>query len=179
MSGVTYFDPFLAHYIAQMYEREQKVLRAIQVCCGIYRCEEHVKAIQDLRDRHLPLLQQIIKKYQWPGTDLIGKDGIKKLWTLVQHCDHDVEFQERCLGHLQAAVRNHDAPPEYFAYLNDRTLKNRGVSQIYGTQLRILDNELVAYPILDEAHLDQRRKEIGLEPFDQYLDSMHKLICGS
>lgn len=173
---MTYFDPFLSHDIHQMYEREQKVLRAIQVCCGLNRCTEHTQIIQTLRDRHLPLLKSIISQHEWPGNSLIGDDGVKKLWTLVQHCDHDVDFQELCLRHLQAAIRNQDSSSTYFAYLTDRTLRNRGVKQLYGTQLRIYNHQLVPYPIADEISLDERRTEFGLEPFDEYLDSMRKVI---
>lgn len=174
-----YFDPFLAHDIHQMYTREQKILKAIQWCCGLNRCEEHSKIIQELRDRHLPILKKIISQYEWPGNSLIGEHGVKKLWTLVQHCDQDVDFQELCLSYLQFAIRNQDALSGYFAYLTDRALRNRGVKQLYGTQLRISNHQLVPYPIADEISLDERREEFGLEPFNVYLDHMRRIISSS
>lgn len=81
------FNPFLAHDIHQMYAREQTVFKALQWCCGPKHCSEHSQIIQELRDRHLPLLKKIISKHQWPGNNLIGDSGVKKLWTLIQHCD--------------------------------------------------------------------------------------------
>jgi hypothetical protein len=174
-----YFDPFLAHDIHQMYEREQKVLRAIQICCGPHRCDEHLKIIQELCDRHLPRLKNIISKHEWPGNSLIGKEGVKKFCTLIQHCDRDVDFQELCLGYLQVAIRNQEASAEYFAYLADRSLRNRGLKQLYGTQLRIIHHQLVPYPISDENSLAERREEFGLEPLNVYLDQIKKLIEGS
>ena len=176
MAGMTYFDPFLSHDIHQMYDREQKILKAIQLCCGPNPCSEHSQIIQALRDRHLPLLKKIISEHEWPGNSLIGDDGVKKLWTLVQHCDHDVDFQELCLRHLQAAIRNQDASSEYFAFLTDRVLRNRGLKQLYGTQLRISNSQLVPCPIADETSLDERREECGLKPFSEYLHHMKKII---
>ena len=171
-----YFDPFLAHDIHQMYEREQKVLRAIQWCCGPYRCEEHIKSMQALCDRHLPVLKKIISEHEWPGNSLIGEDGVTKLWTLVQHCDQDVNFQELCLRHLQVAIRNQDASSQHYAYLADRALRNRGMKQLYGTQLQVSNQRLVPYPIADDISLNERREEFGLEPFSEYLDHMVKVI---
>lgn len=173
------FAPILAHDIHQMYESEQKVLRALQLCCGLYRCAEHSQIIQDLRDRHLPLLKKIISKHEWPGKSLIGEDGVTKLWTLVQHCDQDVDFQELCLRHLYSAVTRKDASKEYIAYLTDRALRNRGLEQLYGTQLRISNHQLIPCPIADEISLDERREEYGLEPFSDYLDHMARVISSS
>jgi hypothetical protein len=38
----------------------------------------------------------IIKKYGFPGYDLVGETS-NDFWTIVQHCDDDIAFQERVL----------------------------------------------------------------------------------
>jgi hypothetical protein len=89
----------------------------------------------------------------------------------VQHADHDREFQRQCLQLLQAAVAAGDSRPIELAYLTDRVRVGEGRPQVYGTQLTLVDGELVPQPIEDEAHVDERRGAIGLEPLAEYIAS--------
>lgn len=159
-----------------MYNAEQKLLRAMQHCCLPNTCSVHSKIIQELRDKNLSDLKDITQQFQWPSKNLIGEDGVERFWSLVQHCDQDVVFQELCLQHLFTAVQNEEASKKYIPFLHDRTLKNRGVKQLYGTQLQIIDQQLVAYPIAEPILLEHRRKEYGLEPFSEYIHKVKGMI---
>ena len=49
---------------------------------------------------------------------------------------------------------------------------NEGRPQLYGTQIAEVDeNGAVAWPVEDEQRLDERRAEVGLEPFAEYARS--------
>ena len=55
------------------------------------------------------------------------------------------------------------------AYLADRVLCGAGKKQKYGTQVTLKEGEFTPKPIEDEEHVDERRKELGLEPLADYL----------
>lgn len=64
-----------------------------------------------------------------------------------------------------------DVNPQNIAYLKDRVLVFSGKKQVYGTQLKKneITNKMELYDVEDEVHLDDRRKQIGLEPIAEYL----------
>lgn len=61
-----------------------------------------------------------------------------------------------------------EVSPSHVAYLTDRVLVNERKPQRYGTQFWTVNGELEPRPIEDEANVDQRRAEVGLEPMDAY-----------
>jgi len=72
---------------------------------------------------------------------------------------------------LRDTVARGEPKPHELAYLTDRVRVDEGRTQVFGTQMRPDQNGApVPAPIEDrEHHLDERRAEFGLEPFDQYL----------
>jgi len=109
-------------------------------------------------------MKKIVATYGWPGKSLVGDDGAAAAWLVVQHATHDLPFMERCVALLKAAVEQGEASPKHLAYLSDRARVHQGKSQIYGTQFKLVGPEqlLVADPIEDEAHVDERRATLGL-----------------
>jgi hypothetical protein len=120
-------------------------------------------------------MKEIVDRYGWPGKTLVGDDGANAAWLLVQHADHDHAFQKRCLALLKDAVKKHEASGQQLAYLTDRVLTGEGKKQVYGTQLHTVDGRLVPQPIEDEANVDRRRKEVGLGPLTEYLETARKM----
>lgn len=113
-------------------------------------------------------MKEIIKDFGWPAFDLVGKEASDSAWLLVQH--GDLELQKMCIGLLKDAVDKHQANKWCYAYLLDRILIREGKKQLYGTQLDLKNGEVIPFPIDDEINLDKRRKEMGLEPFQVYID---------
>lgn len=109
-------------------------------------------------------IRELIRERGWPGRSIVGADGASAVWLLVQHADDDPEFQERALELMQAAVDAGEADPQELAYLTDRVRVAQGKPQVYGTQF----GRTGPQPIEDEAHLDERRAAVGLEPFADY-----------
>jgi hypothetical protein len=110
-------------------------------------------------------MQEVIAAHGWPGHDLVGRDGARAAWLLVQHADHAPDFQRRCLTELEQAVARGQAAPVHLAYLEDRVAVRQGRPQRYGTQL---DDDLSPRPIEDETHVDERRRQLGLPPMAEY-----------
>jgi hypothetical protein len=121
---------------------------------------------------HTERMKQIIAGSGWPGQSLVGADGAVAAWLLVQHADRDRDFQRQCLPLLQAAVTAGEARAQELAYLTDRVCVGEDRSQVYGTQMTLVDGELKPYPIEDEAHVDERRAEVGLGPLADYIARM-------
>ena len=116
-------------------------------------------------------MKKIVKKYGWLTYDLVGFTAAKGAWLLVQHADHDVEFQKKCLELMKEAVRKNQASKEDLAYLTDRVFVNTGKPQLYGTQF----GKKNPIPIKDKKNLDKRRVEMGLGKFKEYKNFMKKL----
>ena len=111
---------------------------------------------------------EIVSAHGWPGRSLVGDEGASAVWLLIQHADHDVELQERCLELMRDAVRLGETSVTELAYLTDRVCVNRGRLQVYGTQFSGSGDDYDVRPIEDREHLDERRAAVGLEPFAEY-----------
>lgn len=101
------------------------------------------------------LIKGVIKAYGYPLQKLIGKEGMKAFWLLIQHQDKDVELQKKCL-------KNCDFEPKEKAFLTDRILLNQNKKQIYGTQFNC--------KIKDEKNVNKCREKMGLELLKEYLN---------
>jgi len=118
-------------------------------------------------------VKEIINQYGWLGISEIGADGSEALWLLVQHSDHDLEFQRRALELLRAAVKRGEASKRNLAYLIDRVRVNSGEKQLFGTQFQM--DKLEPEPIENPELLEKRRQEYGLEPLEEYRKKMAEI----
>ena len=124
-------------------------------------------------------LKEIIAEHGWPTWELVGVDGGTAAWVVAQHADFDREFQAEVVELMRAAVDAGEADPIELAYLEDRVLVNTGEPQRWGTQVRCRDGvPAPATPIVDEATVDDRRTELGLEPLADYYDEL-ALMCAN
>ena len=127
-------------------------------------------------ERHTKRLKEIIQRFGWPGKSLVGQEAADRVWLLVQHADHDIDFQRQALILLQEAAKKGEVEKKYIAYLIDRIRVHCGQPQIFGTQFYV-DDEGNFGPrrIEDRRRLGKRRKEYGLQPFVDYERAMQKL----
>lgn len=113
----------------------------------------------------------IIAKYGFPGYSLVGESGSSKFWAIVQHCDDDIAFQQKVLVLMKKEVGRSNASGENYAYLKDRVLINLKQKQLYGTQgiTNPKTKKWAPLPIKDAAHVETRRKTMGMMPLKQYI----------
>lgn len=120
---------------------------------------------------HAVRLQKIVHRHGWPTISKFGTKASRGAWLLVQHADHDVAFQERCLEFMQEAYNTnpHDVAPQNIAYLIDRVRVNKRQKQLFGTQY-FFDSKgrFGPRPIVSPANLNIRRKQYGLGKFVNY-----------
>jgi hypothetical protein len=65
------------------------------------------------------------------------------------------------------------------ADLTDRVLLAEGKKQVYGTQFTLVNGKCKPRPLKDEANVDKRRKEVGLEPLADYFNQAESFNGGS
>ena len=121
-----------------------------------------------LQDQHTARLIEILEAHGWPAVSEVGEEAAGGAFLLLQHAHHDV--QKRFLPMLREATAAGEAKPTDLPLLEDRILMQEGRPQRYGSQLtRGPDGKPTLWPIEDEAHVDARRGEVGLEPLADYL----------
>jgi hypothetical protein len=85
---------------------------------------------------------------------------------VAQHADRQLHLQRRALALMTEAVHAGEADAAQLAMLHDRLLVNEGRPQIYGTQIAgIVNGAPVPWPCEHPEQMDQRRAEVGLDPF--------------
>lgn len=119
-------------------------------------------------------LEKVLKKYGYPGYDLVGKEGEKNYWVMAQHCDFDPQFQSIVLEKLKQQVEIENADGRNFGLLTDRVNLNSGKKQVYGTQVTYVreTGQAIPKPLTDSLNVNERRKSVGLEPIEEYLNRM-------
>lgn len=116
-------------------------------------------------------IKEIINKFGWPTIILVGKKASRNAWLLVQHADHDVKFQKKCLRLMENIYKINPnlINKTNIAYLKDRVLVSEGNKQLFGTQFYTNEKGIFGpRAIKDIKNLDKRRKEYNLPPFSKY-----------
>ena len=125
------------------------------------------EARQALIDKaNMQRLDAIIKRFGWPGNRFAGIENAKSAFLVLQHAD--LASQHQYLPVLRAAVANGEADGSDLAMLEDRVRVRDGKPQLYGTQFKSAKS-MELYPVEDEAHLEQRRNELGMIPMAEYI----------
>jgi RND family efflux transporter MFP subunit len=141
--------------------------------------EPAVKQMQQIDHANTTWLKGIVESKGWPGKSLVGTDGARAAWLLVQHADRDRPFQKHCLDLIRAAFKKGEATGEQVAYLTDRVRVGEKQQQVYGTQLRVVNGKYEPQPIEDEGRVDERRKEMGMMPLAEYLRFAEQALKGA
>jgi len=153
--------------LLSMAEEDQQVLQEL-IDTGELGTTEYHPRIKAVHEKNNARIKEIIGQYGWPGFRMVGKEGSKAAWLIVQHAVLDTEFMDKCLPLLKEASIQGEAEGWCLAYLQDRVLTMSGEPQIYGTQHDIDDNG-IAYPlpIEDPEKVEALRKEVGLDPLSE------------
>lgn len=124
---------------------------------------------------HTDHLKSIVKGYDWVTILKFDEEVGYHVWLLVQHADHDPDFQTSFMAALEKLWPLNETYRKNYAYLYDRIASNHGRKQRYGTQAKIEGNQVKLLPYegsFDD--LNERRREIGLEPIQEYLQTLKK-----
>ncbi|MGE5205153.1 MAG: DUF6624 domain-containing protein [Chlamydiota bacterium] len=141
----------LRDQIKRMYKADQGVRQK-----NSFDPEELVKVDQS----HTAPLQAIFRKYGLPTYSLVGPQAADEFLIMIQH--QPAHFRAQVLPNLKAAVDAGQADAETYALVYDRAQRDMGRKQLYGTQFECKQGEkLHPAPTEDEAHVNQRRAQMG------------------
>jgi hypothetical protein len=118
-------------------------------------------------------LGELAEQRRWPTHSLVGEEAGMSAWLLAQHADEHPALQRRCLD-LMCAAPAGEVTPMYVAYLTDRVLLAEGESQVYGTQMTLVDGECQPRDLRDPETVDKRRAVAGLCTMAEYRQVMHE-----
>lgn len=121
--------------------------------------------------------KEILDEYGFVGYDLAGEEGSLNFWLIVQHSDHNPQFQNKVLEKMKIEVDRENAESRKYGLLVDRVKLNTGQAQVYGTQVTYNKHTGQAYPrkLFDSINVNKRRKAVGFEPIEIYLNEMSEM----
>ena len=121
--------------------------------------------------------KKILDKYGWPKKSIFGEDVSNSAWLIVQHADHDIDFQKNSLKILKRLEKISEINRHLIPLLIDRVRVNQGRKQIYGTQFYMNEkNELVPRPLSNPGKVNRLRKKYGLSSLASYKRLLSKNI---
>ncbi len=153
----------LATELQRMADEDQKAVRRRQ--------QKGIVNTRILRT-NTKKIKEVIAHYGWPVIPLVGKEGSKNAWLIVQHADDDLRFQKKCLQLMLAAYKKNpkNITPMQIAFLTDRIRVNEKKLQKFGTQFYTNKKGVFTYwPIRDIRNVDERRSVYGIEPLAEYI----------
>lgn len=124
-------------------------------------------------------IESIISKYGYPSKNEVG-DTNKAIFYVIQHSNKIDKY----LPLFRKASENGDLKKTALAMMEDRNLMEKGLPQIYGTQVHGRPNKkgvyvYIVWPIKNPDSVNIRRKEIGftetVEKYAEQLDVKYKV----
>ncbi len=156
----------LSKVLDKMAQHEQEAIKRVRETLIF---DDRVQRVNTER------LKKIVEKYGWPTISLVGRQASRNAWLIVQHADHRVKFQKKCLAMMREIYQRNpqNISRENIAFLTDRILVNTKRKQLFGTQFYVNKKGVFTYrPIKNFKDLDKRRKEYGIPPFREYTEAM-------
>ncbi|MDR2292670.1 MAG: hypothetical protein LBE11_04255 [Prevotellaceae bacterium] len=131
--------------------------------------QQLVKSINEQNAANLVKITKIIDEKGWLGSDIIGERGSQVLFSILQYAD--TQTQENYLPLIKESVAKGNTDPSYLALLEDEIALKQGRRQIYGSRIGIdiKTGKTYVAPLEDPDNVDKRRKEIGLNKYQDYL----------
>jgi hypothetical protein len=112
---------------------------------------------------HRARLREIFEKHGWPGRALIGADASAKIFLLVMM--QDAALRAESLPLAEQAMKAGEVGGRDYATLVDQVRMEQGQPAVYGMiRVRAADGKEIPVEIEDAAHVDERRRAIGLAP---------------
>ncbi|MCD8741047.1 hypothetical protein LT679_10575 [Mucilaginibacter roseus] len=112
----------------------------------------------------------LLDKCGWP-TGLSAENN-HTMFLVIDHAD--VAYMDKYFALLKQQAELGVVPKSDLATLQDRILLRKGERQLYGTQTFKTGPIVNVWPIENVDRLAEKRKAMGLEPMDEYIESVKK-----
>ncbi len=129
--------------------------------------------MEAVHDENAALLARVFDDIGWPGRQVLGDDGARAAFLILQHAIGHPALQRRGLALMLEVIPQGQANALDAAYLSDRIAIHEGREQAFGTQFDWDANgQLSPAPVREEATLDERRASVGLPPIADSIAEM-------
>lgn len=158
----------LQNQLIKMAEQSQEIRQNLDV----YGVENVPSALQSVATQidnlHTQTLKEIISLHGWPRKKQIEKKGIQALFILVQH-SKDLAFQQDMLPLIIQSFLDKDGiVGQDVAQFTDKVFIKLGRKQVFGTQAKLINGEVIFEPIENEDSVDQLRAQMHMPPLAEY-----------
>lgn len=125
-----------------------------------------------IQERSQAELEALIAKKGWPRVADVGREAAMSAFFVIMHSQSG--SQKKYLADIKKVCEAGELPWERYAAIYDRGLYNDNQPQRYGTHTRYNEQtkKEELYPLEDETRVDEWRKELGLQPLEDYLKPM-------
>lgn len=114
-------------------------------------------------------LQGVLAERDWFDDAVDGAGAQSDGWLLIQHADHNPDFQREMLRRLEPYLATGRISRSNYALLWDRVAVKDRRPQRYGTQMACREGEWIADGgVEDPDNLDTRRAAFDLQPWREY-----------
>lgn len=164
----------LVEKLDSLFKVDQKINAAIDSFeRNGFKDQLYVNSQKKLISENCKVGKDIYLKFGLPTYDLAGEYGAYCFWLIVQHADDDVSFQENVLERYKIESLSENVGNRELAFLIDRINVNKGLPQVYGTQVFYDEDGFARFKqVASEKKLDSLRASLGLEEIDGYLNMM-------
>jgi hypothetical protein len=159
--------------LAEIYTADQGIRRKIGPTQKQYgfkspQMDSLWAEMRRIDDRNLPRVTAMIDQYGWPGNSLVGSSGSSTAFLVIQHSN--LATMQKYLPLMRQAAAKGELSKSSLALVEDRILTFQNKPQLYGSQLHTNQEtgKTEFLPILDEAHVDERRASMDLGPIAEY-----------
>ena len=179
MPDVSDAKPSRAGAIDKKYESEllKMALKQQELLQEVVAKDQAKESQQDklhkLYETNIAKLCELVKANGWPTSNNVDREGVVAAFYILKNAG-TYEMQRDLLPIILAAIKKDPTQKPEFAGLYDRLRVSAGMKQIFGTQAVSMGGFLVLYPIEDEKHVDDRRKEFGLSPMEDNIRGMQR-----
>jgi hypothetical protein len=139
--------------LEEVYQSDQRI-RKQNVPFKEFAKEDH---------KNQELVISLLEKCGMPASEEVSEKQLFIIWLVLQHANK--KYRKKYFPEIEKAVNNGDLPKEQYALMKDRILMEEGKPQLYGTQIR--NGKL--YKLESPERVNERRKEMGMEPIEEYL----------
>ncbi len=165
------FDVAVAKASIQLPEVRKELLRRSAIDQSVRRKMMEGTAdfaeVAEVDKANREWLRLQVKSHGWLGRTLVGVDGAKAAWLIVQHADRDLDFQRKCLD-MMTAMPEGEVELSSLAYLTDRVLLAEGKPQRFGTQFAMVNGAIDMQRCEDPENVNERRAKMGLDTIEAY-----------
>ena len=122
----------------------------------------------DLSRKNINRLCEIFKRHGWLREDAVGLEGTEAVLFLIRSSS-DTNIQRQLFPLVAEATQKGYIPKANLANLIDLIRTKEGGTQIFGTQIRMIDEIAYLFPLENEANIDKWRKLYDLPTLSEYI----------